>query len=185
MRKHIVPAAICMALALGAGASPAEAGGKVAVMASNAWAVAPGAAWAWAPTTTSADPRVANNIMDERLRAAVEASLAAKGMRQVSSPAAAEVLVSYHVRLENRAEPRVSQAYGTVCGFRGCVHGWGPASVDIQRYTEGVLVIDIVDARDGRLLWRAASEKRVTQKDATQARLDKVVADMTKSLPAA
>jgi hypothetical protein len=57
--------------------------------------------------------------------------------------------------------------------------------VEIDRFMEGTLVLDLVDTDTGRLVWRAASRKRVTQKDASQARLNAVVADMTRTLPGA
>ena len=184
MFKTLITAAAVLGVTLAVAAPPASAATKVAVLSSsNAWAIAPGATWSWAPiTTTSADPRVANDIVQARLQNAVEFNMAAHGLQQ-TGPAGAQFLVSYHVRLQNRVEPKASR--DRACGWRGCVSGWGPATVDLQRYTEGVLVIDILDASTGQLVWRAASERKVSAKDATQARINRMVADMTKTLPSA
>ena len=189
MNKHLITAAAALGVALAFNGVTAEARTKVMVIESTAPAVRPGATWAWAIATTSADPRVANDIMQDRLQLAVETNLAAKGLRMVANPAAAQLMVSYHVRLENRVEPRTTTASttGMVCGFRGCVRGvaYSAPTVEIKRYTEGTLVLDIHDARTGKLVYRAASDKKVTEKDATQANLNKMVAQMTRTLPAA
>jgi hypothetical protein len=186
MQKYLVACVAGLGAALAFTAmTDAQAKSKVAVIESSVVAVKPGSTWAWVITTSSADPRVANDIMQDRLETAVETTLAAKGLRQVPNPASAQFLVAYHVRLENRVEPKTtSVGTGRVCGFRGCISGYQPTTT-VQRYTEGTLVLDILDARTGRLIYRAASEKKVTQKDATQANLNKMVAQMTKALPAA
>jgi hypothetical protein len=77
------------------------------------------------------------------------------------------------------------------CGVRGCIggYGWGmygaPMDVDVRaiNYTEGALMLDLIDASSGKLAWRATSQKRVDNKDAGQDAMNAVVADMTKTLP--
>lgn len=189
-------AAAALALALSAIAVTAceTPGGKVTTLQSSSVAVAAGSTYAWAPVDAAArgwaDPRVANDIIQERLKTAVDTALAAKGFRQVSDPAQAQLLVAYHVGLQNQTETRVDTfgGGGTACGFRGCVHGWGlygPPSVDVSNinYTQGTVILDLMDRASGKLAWRATSEKRVDQNDATQAGLNAIFADMTKSLP--
>jgi hypothetical protein len=56
---------------------------------------------------------------------------------------------------------------GMACGVRGCIggYGWGmygaPMDVDIRsiNYTEGAVMLDLVDAASGKLAWRATSQK--------------------------
>ncbi len=57
--------------------------------------------------------------------------------------------------------------------------------VDIRsvNYTEGAVMLDLVDAASGKLAWRATSQKRVDQKDGTQDGLNAIIADMVKTLP--
>lgn len=191
MPKFLINTAAALGVVLALGGVAAEAGpaGKVVVM-ESASAITPGASWAWAPfTTTSPDPRVANDIMQERMHVAVEAAMANHGLRRASR-ADARYLVSYHIAVANKVDAKVrNNGYqtGVACGFRGCVRGYAYAAptVDIKPYAEGTLVIDIVERDTGRLVWRAASKKKVTEKDATQANLNAVVADMTKTLPRA
>jgi hypothetical protein len=180
---------LCCALALTGGGAQAGPAGKVAVITASPAAVTPGSTYAWAPFNTALDPRVANDIMQARMRAAVDASLAAKGFVRVDHPAMADLVVSYRMGVQDQVQARTTPAYPqTFCGFRGCVTAYtryGAPAVEIDRFMEGTLVVDLVDTDSGRLVWRAASKKRVTQKDASQARLNAVVADMTRTLPGA
>lgn len=191
MPKHLISAAAVLGVTLAFTGVTAEArpAGKVVVLESNAWAVAPGSTWAWAPVTMSNDPRLNNDILRERMQAAVELSLANHGMRRVGAPAAARFVVSYHLAVDRKLEVRSSpniHSGGVVCGFRGCVRGYAAyPTVDVSQYAEGTLVLDIVDRETGKLVWRAASKKKVTEKDASQSKLNAVIADMTRSLPSA
>lgn len=193
IRRSALGAALVLAMSGLAGCE--SAGGNVSVLQSSSVALAPGSTYAWAPVNdavrTSADPRIANDIAQERLRTAVESALAAKGFRKVSDPGAAQLLATYHVGLENRAETRVDSYGGApvrACGFRGCVSGWGmygPPQIDVRdiNYVQGTLILDLVDRASGKLAWRATSDKRVDKDDATQAGLNAILVDMTKSLP--
>lgn len=188
------------AIALVLGASVALTGcgtpaGNVSVMQSDSIAVTPGSTYAWAAVDNAqrqaADPRISNDIVQERLRNAVDAALSAKGYRKVANPADATLLARYHVGLEQRTETRVDNFGGppvAACGFRGCVGGWGlygPPMVDVQNinYTQGTLIVDLVDAKTGKLAWRATSDKRVDRDDSSAAGMNAILADMTKTLP--
>lgn len=176
-------AALSVILAIAAPAAQAGPAGKVMVMESTA-PVAAGATWAWAPfTTSSPDPRVANDIVHERVMTAVETSMAGHGLRRASR-LEARYLVTYHVAVANKLKVGSTPNMGRACGIRGCINTGG-SSLDVQQYAEGTLVIDIVERQTGRLVWRAASKKKVSEKDVTQAKINAVVADMTKSLPKA
>jgi hypothetical protein len=198
-RRHrpygfLAAASAVAALWLGACESP---GGKVTVLSAGAAAVPVGATYAWAPTEQagSGDPRVDNDIVRDRLKTAIDANLAAKGFRQ-ASPRSAQLLVEYHIGLQNKTDTQVTTygggpTRGVACGRRGCVggYGWGaygaPVDVDVSHidYVEGTLMLDLVDRASGKLAWRATSQKRLDAKDADQAGVTAIVGDMVKTLP--
>ena len=171
--------------------------GNVSVLQSSSVGVSPGSTYAWAPISeqarAAADPRVANDIIQERLRTAVEGAMGARGFRRVDDGAQAQLLVSFHVGLQARPETQVNTWGGGgrgACGFRGCVGGWGfygPPQVDVRNinYTQGTLILDLTDRASGKLAWRASSDKRVDSSDATQEGLNAILLDMTKTLPGA
>lgn len=106
-------------------------GGNVSVLKSSTVAVAPGSTWAWAPGAQpgSDDKRIDNDIIQGRVKAAVEGALAGRGYRQVSDPSSANLLVQYHIGLQDRTETRVDTFGGpsggpVACGIRGCIGGF-------------------------------------------------------------
>ena len=151
--------------------------GQVTVLQSPSVAVTPGSSYAWAatPAADTPDPRIDNDITRERLRTAVDTALAAKGYRQAVDPAAAQLLVAYHVSL--RESPFTRGGSGPpLCGMSDCV--WGV----FRAPATSAMVLDLTDRASGRLAWRATSETR-TAPNATQAGLNAIVMDMTKTLP--
>jgi hypothetical protein len=186
--------AVVASVAVTACESPA---GNVSVLQSSTVAVVPGSTYAWAPISdqarAAADPRVSNDIIQERLRTAVDGAMAARGFRRIDDPATAQLLVSFHVGLQSRTETQVNTWGGGsrgACGFRGCVGGWGfygPPQVDVRNinYTQGTLILDVTDRASGKLAWRATSDKRVDSSDATQEGMNAILLEMTRTLPGA
>lgn len=79
----------------------------------------------------------------------------------------------------------------TACGWCGCINGFGwglygaPCDIRAINYTEGTLILDVIDRASNQLAWRATSQRRVNDRDAEQTRVDARVMDMTQSLPTA
>ena len=157
---------------------------KVAVTQAPSAALARGSSFAWAPIAGQAygyaDPMLANEITGQRLRYAIESNLAKRGYRQTGL-AAADFMVSYRVVLQPRHEARLSGS-GGFCGPLACR---APSSYQVQRedYTQGTLVLDLIEMRSGRLVFRAVSDKKLSSKDATPKALDSLIAGMIKALP--
>ncbi|MES1198651.1 MAG: DUF4136 domain-containing protein [Pseudomonadota bacterium] len=169
-----------------------SAGGKVSVLQSPSYAIQAGETYAWMPPSraTTGDARIDNDIIRERIRTAIDISLAQHGLHRVEDASSAQILVSYHVGLQTRTDYRVDAPPGGVaCGWRGCInYSWGmygaPTDVRAVNYSEGTLMLDLTDRASGQLAWRATSQKRVDEQDATQDRINAILADMTKSLAA-
>jgi Domain of unknown function (DUF4136) len=178
---RIITAAAVLAIAT---VAPVQA--KVDVIQSPSRALASGSTFAWAPVPAQGfgipDPAVANEITAGRLRAVTEITLRAKGFRQVSDPSAADLLVAYTIVIIPEIDARLtSDRMGCVGPFCG---GASSYDLDAKRYSQGTLVLDLIERESGRLVWRATSEKRVTGKDVTQQKLAALLKQMTKSLPA-
>lgn len=186
--------AVAACLALTACESP---GGRVSVLQSDTIRVTPGSTYAWAPDAQpgSGDPRIDNDIVQGRIKTAVDTALQGRGFTQAADPSSATLLVQFHIGLQNRSETQVS-SFGAPnrvgpCGLRGCIggFGWGmygaPMDVDVRtiNYTEGTLMLDLIDRASGKLAWRATSQRRMDQGDSDQAKANAIVADMVRSLP--
>lgn len=94
------------------------------------------------------DPRLDNNrFFDERVRTAVAAGLAARGFDEaVDAP---DLLIRYHASVTQRlAVSRFDRESGA-CENASC-------RPDV--YEAGTLVVDLVDRRSRRLIWRGWAE---------------------------
>ena len=150
-----------------------------------------GATWAWRPegepvaardnrrvisrdvinqgdtATRETDPNY--QIVRDRVKNAIAQTLSAKGLKQVSDPAAAEFLADYHYAMErhNAAVPvGYPGAYpGLVCGPYRCWEGWGYGSAGVGyenvHFREGTIVFDLLQASTKHQVYRAIGEKPV------------------------
>ncbi len=118
--------------------------------------------------TVVRDTDANNEQVRQRVKTAIEQTLASKGLNQISDPSAADFLVDYHFAVERR-NATVPVAYGgypgVVCGPYGCWNswGWGPAVVGYEhiRFREGTVVFDFIQQSTKHLVYRAVGEKRV------------------------
>jgi len=148
------------------------------------------ATWAWRPAAEQAkdrdsravisrdvisrdetvvrDSNADNEMVRQRVKTAIEQTLASKGLTQISDAQAADFLVDYHFAVEHR-NVTVPAAYGgypgVVCGPFGCWQswGWGPAAVGYQniRFRQGTIVFDFIQRSTKHLVYRAVGEKPV------------------------
>lgn len=164
--------------------SPVPADARVDILSAPSAALSRGSTFAWAPVPAVGvglpDPAIANEITANRLQAITESTLAAKGYRQVSSPDQADFLVSYTIGMLPMSDADISTSG---CDAPVCAAP-SNASLDTSIHTEGMLVLDLTERQTGRLIWRATSKKRVTGKDVSDTRLNALLHEMTKALPA-
>jgi hypothetical protein len=106
---------------------------------------------------TELDPFIA-----ERIRQAVAAQLAAKGVARV--PSDGDLVMHAHVRL--RTDTTVSTwSGGWGYGYYG---GYGGNYVDVRNVRVGTLVVDLVDRAKGEAVWRGIAEGTIDQNSTPQ-----------------
>lgn len=108
------------------------------------------------------DPRVNSPLVDARIRAAVDRSLMGKNYLKVSN-GTPDFYVAYQFVIHRKIESDGLQSgvgfgFGSYGSFGGIGIGTGS---DISEYDEGMLIIDIIDAKSGGLLWRGTGTRRV------------------------
>lgn len=103
--------------------------------------------WGPADALPEGDPRLEDNtLFQDQFEGAVERQLAGLGYaRAAGSPA--DLLIHYHAAIDRRLDVnRLDRQYG-YCSEEGCPGG-------VIEYEGGTIVLDVVDARTGRLVWR-------------------------------
>jgi hypothetical protein len=113
--------------------------------------------YAWLPREPG--PEQAQAARDPRLREAamraIDEGLAAKGLTRTDIDKSPDLLVAVHGWAVNRIDV---QAYGYAYG--PVPYGYypvGPTGVDVRTYRDGTMIIDLVDARTKKMVWRGTA----------------------------
>ena len=129
--------------------------------------------WIKEPKTT--DPLMRQRVIDD-----VNAALAAKGLKLVTSDA--DLCIAAHTA--TKEERSLNTFYNGFGGGWRWGGGFGSATTTVNTYEIGTLVVDIFDARTKEAIWRGTSSKTLSdnpQKNA--ANLNKAVVKMFKDFP--
>jgi hypothetical protein len=137
--------------------------------------------WGPADAFPTGDPRLDQNaFFKDHVEGAVERQLAKRGLELVAT-GPADLLVHYHANISKRIDAnRVDRTYG-YCNAGDC-----PADVE---YEAGTLVVDIIDARTNRLIWRGWAQNSVEgtlrDPDTMAETIEAAVSRMLQQLPTA
>ena len=127
--------------------------------------------------------KVGQPLIDDRIVAAIDTQMAAKGFTKVE--ANPDVFVVYHTTFEKEKDiSTYSSGYGGGYGPYGWRYGgaWGGSTTTTVRdILMGTLVVEIADARKGELAWRGIGVKEV-KTDAKPEKRDKSINDAMKKI---
>ena len=115
--------------------------------------------------------KVGQPLIDNRIVAAIETELAAKGLKK--SDASSDIVVVYHVAFDKQQDiTAYSSGFGGYGGY-GYRYGggWGTTTTDVRvnEILVGTLVVDIADSTKKEVVWRGMGVKEID----TQAKADK------------
>jgi len=137
--------------------------------------------WGPAGPLPTGDPRLDRNpFFQDHMMGAVEKQLAARGL--VRANGTSDVLIHYHAAITNRIDVDRLDRQSGYCYGQDC-------SVSTFEYEEGTIVLDLVDARTNRVIWRGWAQHRMQgvldDPDLMAERIDEAVTRMLQQLPAA
>lgn len=138
--------------------------------------------WGPADALPTGDPRVDTDpLFQDRVQGAIERAMAARGFARAATSEVPDLRIHYHASIDRRID--VSQADDRI-GLAGGDRGPG-----IVEYESGTLVVDVVETRSNRVIWRGWAQDSVAgvfgDKDDRGRRIDDDVARMFRRLPAA
>lgn len=116
----------------------------------------------WLPISDSVQGSAAqaaqsNSLLTQRVQNAVNAQLAGKGLKKVTSNP--DLLVTFHTGAQQQTDVED-------IGY-GYPMGWGMGGVDVYQYTEGTLMVDLINASTKKLAWRGTVQDVVDPSDST------------------
>ena len=135
-------------------------------------------AWQHDEQPETGNPQIDNDLNDERIRAAVNAMLAAKGFRPAAR-ADADVLVAYFMdHKRSLSSGSVSVGMGRSSYGR---HGSVGYSTGVSEYDQAILTIDILDPTDDRMIWRGVGS-RATYEGSNPKKSIKIINDAVETI---
>ena len=160
--------------------------------------------FAWhAPNESNAATKkyIANDLVDQSIRRNVESQLAAKGFSE-SAQDKADFLVNYSITTEDKIDIdtyNTYNGYGPGWGFGGVYrspyfyYGVGYSHFEpeietrVSQYKVGTFVLDIINAEDGKLIWRGTAEGHLAKdklsQDEREQKIAEVVGNVLKNFP--
>jgi len=120
-----------------------------------------------------------NTLLDRRIRNAVDAAMGAHGF--TVAPGDPDLLVAYHTGLKDRME---ITDWGYT--YSGEYAGWVGRDVDVQNFTEGTLIIDLLAPGTRQLVWRGTATGEIHPRSKPEERdraMKELVARMFKDYP--
>jgi hypothetical protein len=115
-----------------------------------------------APAAQSAnDPMLVNSISNRALRADLVKGFEDRGYAVADKP---DFVVAYYACANQKLDVTYwDYGYGFYPGWwGGWGPGWGPYDASVTQYTEGTVIIDVLDPRTKEILWRGQGVARVS-----------------------
>jgi len=125
--------------------------------------------WAWlVPPRDSAEAAIAGSPLDHAVRDAIVEEMEDSGFTPARRGTRPDLLVTYRVSERERVEAYDYYAlhqpfaytfdypYGYPYSY--AYPGWGPVT-ELREYTEGTLVLELLDARTGQVVWRGSATR--------------------------
>ncbi|WPX28635.1 MULTISPECIES: DUF4136 domain-containing protein [unclassified Pseudomonas] len=125
------------------------------------------------------DPRIKSDLTDQRIRESVSEQLDQRGLRMAPKGHRADVKVQTYLIIEDRQQ-MVSTNYGGGPwggGWGGGWGGWGGGITETRNvdYKVSTLQIDLLDGKDGKLVWRGSTEQVVNTRQTNPAARDAAI----------
>lgn len=118
--------------------------------------------------------------LSSALVAAASREMSARGLTQSSDP---DLLLDFMVFTEQRIDVRQTPSHSVHRSYwpRG-YSTWPAYRTTVRQYTEGSLVIDLIDPRNNRMVAEGSAQRRISNTDFTQQQIDDVVARVLNSM---
>jgi len=141
--------------------------------------------WIAETTVTNKSMIKVDAIMDARIRNTINKQLALQGYKEVKGTA--DLHLNYSVLAEDKTDIRTYQTYGGYSarwGYRGG-YGYrgmgGYSDTVVRQYKSGTLVIDFVDPKTNKLIWRGLGSERIPS-ERNPENMDKLVSEVVESV---
>ncbi len=137
-----------------------------------------------------------NELIAARIRNAISTNVEDGGFRKVDDAGRADLLVAWHLMLDDKFSVTTTgggyyggaygRGYWGRYGYGGGGYGMSTSYTTVNEWTEGTLVIDVIDRDKDILIYRATAESKIRENVDPQERTERindVVARMMADFP--
>ncbi len=125
-----------------------------------------------------------NELIAARIRAAISANVEDAGYRKVDDSGRADLLVAWHLVLDEKMSVTTTggggyygaygRGYWGRYGYGGGGYGMSTSYTTVNEWTEGTLVIDVIDRENDILIYRATAESKIRENVDPQERTERI-----------
>ena len=131
------------------------------------------------------DPILDSQILEGRVQKAVKADLEARGYVAAPASGSADFLVTYHTASKQKIESNgATFGFGIIDAFPRGFGGVMVAAPPVESREEGTLMLDIIDGKSKRLVWRGWTSGWLDQDNYTDEAVASAVHQIFDKLPA-
>ena len=125
---------------------------------------------------TGDNPLQLSDFQKERIDNALARELSKRGFEVTDNPDEADMLLSWHLGTHEKTDVRtyetpsygMGMGYGRYGGYNrySLYNCWGCSNteVSVTNYTEGTFIIDMIDPRLGKSVWRSVTQSKLKGK---------------------
>ena len=120
---------------------------------------------------TGDNPMQLSDFQKERIDDALARNLTGKGYQLVDDPAEADLLISWHLGVQDKTDVRTYEtpSYGVGYGHYGgynrysMYNCWNCTNTEVRvvNYTEGTFIIDMIDPTMQKSVWRSVTQSKL------------------------
>ena len=138
--------------------------------------------WGPADALPTGDPRLDRDpFFQDRVEGAVEKQMAVHGLTRAARGTTPDIRIHYHASIDKRLDVNAADRRHGLCEAGACG--------SITEYDAGTLVVDVLDARTNRLIWRGWAQESIAgvldNRDRLASQIDRGVTGMFARFPAA
>lgn len=110
------------------------------------------------------DPEKINRRNVDAIISNIKQQMTSKGYVESAEP---DLWISFYVKVDTKQELRATNYgfYGGSPYYYGGYYGYGTSYTDVNvvEFTEGTLIIDLVDAKENKLVWQGVGKKTIDE----------------------
>ena len=130
--------------------------------------------FAWVEAKTTDEGYHLDGLLDQRVRDAVDNQMAAKGLTKASVEEA-DLLVNYITKVDKKINVDTFNNNFGYNPYYGPGWGWGGSmqtQTTVREYEVGTLIIDLVDNKTDKLVWRGSVADTIRDHNTPQERVE-------------